>query len=173
MPDRVKEAVFSMLGSRYGTLGDLPALHVADVFAGSGSMGLEALSRGAATCCFFERDPSALIALRRNLDMLQAGPEATIVQKNAWTAAAGSVDGEPFDLVFLDPPYRDSSDPSPSGAVHQYLERVRTFAERLPIVVLHHRATIRFEAAAGPWRVADHRVFGTSAITMFTGPGAD
>src|SRR3989304_6946937 len=79
MPDRVKQAIFDMLGSRYDDPGALPPLLVADVFAGGGSMGLEALSRGAAFCSFFERDRQALEALCSNIESLGAGQESRVV----------------------------------------------------------------------------------------------
>src|SRR3972149_2479777 len=84
MPDRVKQTIFDMLGSRYDCPGALPPLLVADVFAGGGSMGWEALSRGAAFCGFFERAREALDALRRNVESLGAGLESSIVSGDAW-----------------------------------------------------------------------------------------
>lgn len=169
MPDRVKEAVFNILAARYGCPGGLPALRVADVFAGSGSMGLEALSRGAAQCCFFERDPEAVEALKRNLNALRVGPVATIVTRNAWQHATQAPDGRAFDLVFLDPPYGESQDASPTGSVMRYLARLSARGDARPLVVLHHSATVDFVIdAADPWRVEDRRTIGTNAVSFFT-----
>ena len=95
--DRTREALFSMLASR---LGDLEGLAVADLFAGTGALGLEALSRGARSCTFVERDPRALAALRANVAAL--GAQGADIRA---TSALG-FRGGPFDLVFLDPPYR-------------------------------------------------------------------
>jgi 16S rRNA (guanine966-N2)-methyltransferase len=168
MPDRVKEAVFNILGSHYACPGGLPALRVADVFAGSGSMGLEALSRGAAHCCFYERDRDAVEALRRNLEVLGVGSEATIVTADAWRRAVAGSDGRPFELVFLDPPYRDSEDTSSAGAIGRYLSRLGERDDSMPLVVLHHRAGIRFVMGTDdPWRVVDRRTLGSSAVTFF------
>ena len=169
MPDRVKEAVFNILGARYGCPGGLPALHVADVFAGSGSLGLEALSRGAAQCCFFERDPNAVEALKRNLNALRVGAETTIVTRDAWHHATEGVDGRPFELVFLDPPYSESQDASPTGSVRRYLARVSARDDNRPLVVLHHSATVAFVTdAADPWRVEDQRTIGSNAVSFFS-----
>lgn len=96
--DRVREALFSMLLSR---IGSFEGLRVADLFAGTGALGLEALSRGAAHCAFVERDRTALDALRTNIARLGAGSVTDIRAQSAETFAGG-----PFDLVFLDPPYR-------------------------------------------------------------------
>lgn len=95
--DRVREALFSMLTSR---LGSFEGLRVLDGFAGTGALGLEALSRGAAHATFIERDPAALAALKRNIAALKAS--ADIV--------AGPIESlgparTPCDLILLDPPY--------------------------------------------------------------------
>ena len=94
--DRAREALFSMLLSR---LGSFEELRVADIFAGTGALGLEALSRGAARCTFVERDPTALTALRGNIAKLGADGADVRAQ------AAESFSGGPYDLVFMDPPY--------------------------------------------------------------------
>jgi 16S rRNA (guanine(966)-N(2))-methyltransferase RsmD len=168
MPDRVKEAVFDILGVSYGCGGALPPLRVADVFAGSGSLGLEALSRGAASCCFFERDLKALGALRRNLHSLGVDREASIVTQDAWRCAVLSMEGRPFELIFLDPPYRASEDTSHRGAVRQYLARLGERDDNKPFVVLHHHVKVRFETQASEvWRIVDQRTYGTNSVTFF------
>ncbi|MBU0823969.1 MAG: 16S rRNA (guanine(966)-N(2))-methyltransferase RsmD [Alphaproteobacteria bacterium] len=97
--DRTRETLFSMLTSR---LGSFEGLVVADLFAGSGALGIEALSRGAATCLFAEQDRDALDVLRGNLSSLGATARADV--------RAGSVLGlgpapRAYDLLMLDPPY--------------------------------------------------------------------
>ncbi len=92
--DRVREALFSILG-------DVSGLRVLDLYAGSGALGIEALSRGAAAATFVERDPRAVAALRRNLESV--GSEAEVRRQDALRFLEAA---EPaFDLVFLDPPY--------------------------------------------------------------------
>jgi 16S rRNA (guanine966-N2)-methyltransferase len=97
--DRVREALFSILGPRVRDAA------VLDLFAGSGALGLEALSRGAAGVTFVDSAPAALRALRGNLDAL--GAEAEVVRADAvkWLRTA-SGSGRQYSLVFLDPPYR-------------------------------------------------------------------
>jgi 16S rRNA (guanine966-N2)-methyltransferase len=96
--DRVREATFNALGS----LGVVEGATVLDLFAGSGAMGIEALSRGAAAASFVDRDPAALAAVRANLDATGLVDRATVVRADAgrWLAGAGR-----FDLAVLDPPY--------------------------------------------------------------------
>jgi len=168
MPDRVKQSIFEILGNRFNTPGALPPLHVADVFAGSGSMGLEALSRGAESCCFFERNRDALSALRENVVTLGAESVSTIVVKEAWRSAARDPNGRAFDLVFLDPPYRDSEDVSPDGKVFGFLQRLADEVENRPLVVLHHPARVRFSVDARcAWSISDERMMGSSGVTFF------
>lgn len=168
MPDRVKEALFDLLGSRYGCPGALPPLRVADVFAGSGSLGLEALSRGGAACWFYERDRIALQALRQNLDALGASDRTQVITLDAWTHALRASAEDPFGLVFLDPPYRDSTDPGRGGRVAEFLARLAREDDNRPLVVLHHPAETRFtDTVIQPWTVVDHRVFGSNGVTLF------
>ena len=97
--DRTREALFSMLASR---LGSFEGLVVADLFAGSGAGGLEALSRGAAECVFVERDRAALDAIRANVAALGAGERAVVRGGDALTLPPPA---RVPDLVLLDPPY--------------------------------------------------------------------
>ena len=97
--DRTRETLFSMLVSR---LGDFEGLAVADLFAGSGALGIEALSRGAASCVFVEQDAAAIRALRSNVASLQAQTQCDV--RAGSVLALGPVKA-PLDLVMLDPPY--------------------------------------------------------------------
>ena len=98
--DRTRETLFSMLTSR---LGSFEGLRVADLFAGSGALGLEALSRGAQSCVFVEQDPAAIRALRRNIASLKAQDRCDV--RASSVMSLGPARGEPLDLVLLDPPY--------------------------------------------------------------------
>ena len=109
--DRTRETLFSMLVSR---LGSFESLAIADLFAGSGALGLEALSRGAATCLFAEMDPAALRGIRANIANLRAAPRCDV--RAGSVMALGAVKA-PYDLLMLDPPYH-------SGAGAVALERL-------------------------------------------------
>jgi 16S rRNA (guanine966-N2)-methyltransferase len=97
--DRTRETLFSMLNSRLGSFEDL---RVADLFAGSGALGLEALSRGAAHCLFVEQAPAAIRAIRANIAALHAQSQTDVRAASVMTLAATK---QPLDLVLLDPPY--------------------------------------------------------------------
>jgi 16S rRNA (guanine966-N2)-methyltransferase len=111
--DMVREALFSILG-------DVSGARVLDLFAGSGALGIEALSRGAASATFVDDDPKALAAIRRNLD--QTGADGQLTRRDAMAFLASQPAA--FDLVFIDPPY--SSAP----------RLAQTLNERLPAVLL-------------------------------------
>ena len=95
--DRVREAIFNSLGSA----GLIEGALVADLFAGSGALGIEALSRGAEHCVFVERDRTALRALDANLDALELRSRSKVITSDVMSVA-GSIDA---DIVFADPPY--------------------------------------------------------------------
>lgn len=100
--DRVRETLFSMLASR---LGSFEELRVADLFAGSGALGLEALSRGAASATFVESDSKAAAVIRRNADKLGASDRIQLFGGSALALPRA----EPFDLILADPPYAPGS----------------------------------------------------------------
>lgn len=106
--DRLRETLFSMLASRLGSLEDL---RVADLFAGSGALGLEALSRGAKSAVFVEKDANAIAAIRRNAERLGAGNRVQLIAGSALALPRS----EPFDLILADPPYAPGSG---SAVVH-------------------------------------------------------
>ena len=97
--DRVREALFSSLESE---LGGFDGLRVLDLFAGSGALGLESLSRGATHATFVESDARAAAVVKQNVETLGA---PGVVVRTTVEGYLANVSGEPFDLVFLDPPY--------------------------------------------------------------------
>ena len=180
--DRVRESVFDLLGSRFGTPGALPGIKVADVFAGGGSLGLEALSRGAARVCFVDRAPEAIEALKRNLERLGAGPEATIVVADVWrTGVRPSPSCAPLELIFLDPPFADSRETSKDSKVASLLRRMgagKAVTDAVLVVFRHERRVNVPETFGRYWTVQERREYGRSAVSLLvrrardTGTGA-
>jgi 16S rRNA (guanine966-N2)-methyltransferase len=144
--DRVRENVFNILGAVDGAA-------VLDLYAGSGAMGLEALSRGAARTVFVERDTDAVRAIERNLDKLRLS--ATVLRQDAVTAlAAEAAAGRKYDLVLVDPPYDMYTDIEPQLA--RYLPAlladdgvvvVETDARVEPSLPLEQRTSRKYGAA--------------------------
>jgi 16S rRNA (guanine966-N2)-methyltransferase len=148
--DRVREALFSMLG-------DVSGARVLDLYAGSGALGIEALSRGAASAVFVERDRRALAALRRNLAVV--GAEAAVRPQDVARFLARP-EGM-FDLVFCDPPYDDG----PRAAAQ--------LAEALPAIA-HENARIVTESDKRnplllPTPLVLERTYGDTRIAIHSG----
>jgi 16S rRNA (guanine966-N2)-methyltransferase len=110
--DRVRETLFSMLASRLGTFQDL---RVADLFAGSGALGFEALSRAAAFAAFVESDPAAAATIKRNAQKLGAEDRVQIFAGSTLALPRS----DPFDLILADPPYAPGSGTAVANAVAQ------------------------------------------------------
>jgi len=97
---RMRERVFSIL--EHGRYPDLAGARVADLFAGSGALGLEALSRGAVSATFVEKSPASIDCIRQNIRALKVDKIATLLTTNAHNLPAAEA---PYDIVFMDPPY--------------------------------------------------------------------
>ncbi|MDK2855100.1 MAG: hypothetical protein PWQ41_1338 [Bacillota bacterium] len=99
--DRVKEALFNILQGR------IPGARVLDLFAGTGALGIEALSRGASYAVFVDNHPASLAAIRANLNQCRFSAEAQVIRSDAVAFLGRSVHpAGPYDLIFADPPYR-------------------------------------------------------------------
>ena len=152
--DRVREALFSMLASRLGTF---EGLRVADLFAGSGAFGFEALSRGAAFACFVERDAAALAAIRANAQALGGADRAQVIPGSALALPRA----EPFDLILADPPYG----PGSGTAVAAEIGRAGWLAPGGWLAI----ETARNEAVEpGPFEIDADRRIGAARITLLT-----
>ena len=149
-PDRVREALFSMLASR----GVIEDAHVLDLFAGTGALGLEALSRGAAAAVFVENGRVAQRLITENIAKLIAQDQAQVMRGDA--TRLGAWNGAPFDLVFLDPPYG-------KGLGERALTAVRDWINPGALVVWEESAAMIPPEGFAP---VDQRKFGTSQITL-------
>jgi 16S rRNA (guanine966-N2)-methyltransferase len=135
---------------------ELPGARVLDLFAGSGALGLEALSRGAASADFVEKSAASLRSLRANIEKLEAGDEATVHRAEA-IQFAESLPAGAYDVAFADPPY------SGSGAV--------VLASRWLQVPFASVLSIEHAASTPMPSGADTRRYGTTAITIFHSEG--
>ncbi|HET7698887.1 MAG TPA: 16S rRNA (guanine(966)-N(2))-methyltransferase RsmD [Vicinamibacterales bacterium] len=126
--DRLRETLFNILGP------SLPGARVLDGYAGTGAIGIEALSRGAASVTFVERDPRAVKLIAANLEALGIGAAGKPVIIRAGLAdAVTRLDGQVFDLIILDPPYAH-------GAAREALDGAAALAAAHTRVVVEHAA---------------------------------
>ena len=168
--DRVKESIFDILSARMRVRGGWSDICVADVFAGGGSMGLEAMSRGAGWACFVDRDARAIQVLKSNLRNLEAGPCAAVIRKDAWRwKPVPPSEFPPFGLLFVDPPFKDAADSSPEGQVAAFFKKAGDtgYTDRDIVVVLRHEIrTVYPDRFAHHWAVEDRREYGRNAVTF-------
>ena len=150
--DRVRESLFARLG-------DLEGARVLDLFAGSGSLGVEALSRGAARVVFVEQAPSAVAVLRANVEALGVGERARVVRSDALRALRRLAGDEPgFDLVLVDPPYETDL----AGRALAALSEGALVAPHGTLVVEYGR---RHPVAVGPeWQTLDDWAYGETHV---------
>ena len=150
--DRVKESLFNRLTS-LGMLqpdGDNDGWSAVDVFSGTGSLGLEALSRGAASCTFVDQDRTAVERLRENIETLGLDARAQVVQGSAlagyWSASIplGSV-----QVAFIDPPYAMMEEAEQRATVLAMVEQTRPIMEAGGVIVVRTPVEVQCEVIAG------------------------
>ncbi|GAB3447455.1 16S rRNA (guanine(966)-N(2))-methyltransferase RsmD [Insolitispirillum peregrinum] len=157
--DRARESVFNVL--MHNHFGSLDGVRVLDVFAGTGALGLEALSRGAAHVVFFERGGPAVAALKANIAALKVERRTTLVFGDATTPPLAGK-GSAGELVFLDPPYE-------AGVLVPTLEALARrgwLADGAVVVCEQHFAT-DLEPPAG-FEVLDERRYGKAKVTFLS-----
>jgi 16S rRNA (guanine966-N2)-methyltransferase len=156
--DRVREALFNILGAKpHGA-------QVLDLFAGTGALGIEALSRGASSAVFIDHSAHALSVVRKNLEHCNISASSHVIQ---WDIA-GNLNclkrlDHPFDLVFLDPPYHKQLVPI---ALTHLLTR-QCLSER-SMVVAEHEPGCSMEMAAAGWVLEQERRYGQTMLSFFT-----
>ena len=167
--DRVKQSLYDVL-QKY----DLPAdKMVADIFAGVGSLGLEALSRGAAFVTFVEQNPQITPVLKQNIEKAGFAGQSKIIKTDAFSVAwpmdaehPQSASADKYDLVFVDPPYVDSANTQAGSPLAMLLTRL---SERVSaggfVIVRTHRNTV-LSQSYGPLRIIETRQWGNMAVTI-------
>jgi 16S rRNA (guanine966-N2)-methyltransferase len=173
MLDRVREAMFSTLGSR------VPGARVLDLYAGSGSLGLEALSRGARVARMIERDPRAVAVLKGNVELLGMRDRAEVVRGDAlrpdlWmpVLSEGVAEGR-ADLAFVDPPYERMEDGESRSLVLERVGQVLREIVRPGGTLVLHAPSRGMDAllVPGDWR-RDVRRYGNSGL-LYLHKGAE
>ena len=158
-PDRVREALFSMLYSRRGTLTESKVL---DLFAGSGALGVEALSRGAPHAWFVDSSRQAVQTIGTNLERCRLSSRATIVPQDIWQALPGIADAGPFAVIFADPPYEHDHGPR----LLQEADRLGLLAPQ-GLLFLETAASDQIPDQCGALHLLDRRRYGSTLIHVF------
>jgi len=158
--DRVREAVFSILGER------VVGARVLDLFAGSGSLGIEALSRGAERACFVEENRKACGKIRSNLEKARLSQSSNIAQREVSSYLAGTVSGG-FNLVFADPPYwKRSGETDFASELMSDENLLRVISPEGMVVLETARGHVKNVPAEG-WELLDTRSYGDTEVSFF------
>lgn len=157
--DRVREALFSIIQSRFGFDGT----RILDICAGTGALGIEALSRGAESCCFIENNRQAVLCLRKNLEAARMGQCGTLLEMDAVKALELLARrSSKFDMIFFDPPYA-----SPLyGQVPEMLSSLALVAAN-GLVVVECAARDTLPEQLGTLVKHDRRVYGDTALELY------
>ena len=123
--DRIKETLFNMLQN------DLYGARFLDLFAGSGAIGIEALSRGAEYAVFVEKNPKAVACIQKNLKFTRLADKGRVIKGDVFSAMSGLESEGPFDYIFMDPPY----DQGLERQVMEYLTR-SSLADEYTVIVI-------------------------------------
>ena len=159
--DRVKESLFNILTA---LLGNFSGLRLLDVFAGTGNLGIEALSRGAAAAVFIDENREAVTLVKKNLELAGFADRSKVLQKEALSALKWLEKSEgPFGLVFLDPPYQVGL----SEKVLEYLASAELIDES-SMVIAETAAKEKLPSEFGRLQEFDKRVYGDTALSFFS-----
>ena len=163
--DRVKESLFSVL-YKYG----LPAgAVVADLFCGVGSLGLEALSRGARFVTFVERDPKTVAILEKNIEKAGFVQNSKVITTDAFRVAPAVGTGEDdYNLIFVDPPYADSMDAGPDSQLADLLDLWVDQITDGGIAVVRTSKKVKLLDHYGRFQTEERREWVTMAVTILT-----
>ncbi|MDP7349243.1 MAG: RsmD family RNA methyltransferase, partial [Phycisphaeraceae bacterium] len=175
--DRVKQAMFDRLWAMQvfdevepadGETG--VALNVLDVFAGTGSLGLEALSRGATHCTFVERNRDALGKLQHNLDTLALTGQAAVLKSDVvagnWTHLAPR---KPIGLLFVDPPYAMTDEAEAQSRICTIAQQVAAISAPLATMMIRTRAAVTAPPVE-PWITLETCPYGSTALHLYQLP---
>ncbi len=177
--DRVKESLFNVL-SNYG----LPeGKIVADLFCGVGSLGLEALSRGAKFVTFIEQDPGIVETLNRNIEKAGFVKESKVIRANAFKTGApvekkidnrhSTIDNCGYDLVFVDPPYACTRDVQASSPLSGLMDILSGQAATDGFVIVRTESKILLLEQYGRFQVIDRRRWGSMSVTILRAVSCD
>ena len=158
--DRVREAIFSMLGDL------VPGARVLDLFAGSGAMGLEALSRGASECHFIEQNSAACKTIEENFQHARL-KNGRVMKADAFSAIERLArDGSAFDLVFADPPYAKQPGDPDAAARLLACSPLRALLRGGGWFVLETMVTKRASDAMPHWSIVRDRAYGDTRVML-------
>jgi 16S rRNA (guanine966-N2)-methyltransferase len=154
--DRLRESIFNIIGPQ------IRGKRILDLFAGTGAMGIEALSRGAAHAVFIDNNPQALDLIHRNIEKVSAREQTTVI---AWDAARDLSclqDQAAIDIIFIDPPYR-------RGLIYKTLRHLQALPSCAGMIVVEHAVKDALNDLPASLFMADQRRYGKTLVSFLSG----
>ena len=137
LKDMVKESIFNIIEHSKNEYVELNNAKVLDLFSGTGSFGIECLSRGAKKVIFFENYINSIKILKKNLKLLNLNKQSNIIEKDAYNIILSQNNLTKFDLIFLDPPFKDNK-------LNQLIEKIKLMkiTSKNTLIIIHRNKTI-------------------------------
>ena len=137
LKDMVRESIFNIIEHSKNEYVELNNAKVLDLFSGTGSFGIECLSRGAKKVIFFENYINSIKILKKNLDLLNLNKQSKIIEKDAYNITQTQNNLVKFDLIFLDPPFKDNK-------LNQLIEKIKQMkiASKKTLIIIHRNKKI-------------------------------
>jgi len=154
--DRLRESIFNIIGPQ------IRGKRVLDLFAGTGAMGIEALSRGAAHAIFMDNHPQALDLIRRNIAKLKMGGQATVIPWDIARNLHCLRDHSVGDIIFMDPPYR-------RGLIQNTLNHLQTIETGIRMIVVEHDVKESLNDLPESFVLDDQRRYGKTLVSFLSG----
>ena len=156
--DQVRGAIFSSLAEA------IPDARVLDIFAGAGSLGIEALSRGAHSATFVERDRRVVEYLRGNLDKTRLSTHAEVICLDVFTALAKTLSTRAFDFIFADPPYTSATQPTDFAGKLITSEHLPPILNPGGLFVLERSPRQPLPTQMSGWKIVRQKRYGTTEV---------
>ena len=137
LKDMVRESIFNIIKHSKNEYVELNNAKVLDLFSGTGSFGIECLSRGAKKVTFFENYINSIKILKENLDLLNLNKQSSIIEKDAYNITQSQINLLKFDLIFLDPPFKDNK-------LNQLIEKIKriNITYKNTLIIIHRNKKI-------------------------------
>ena len=137
LKDMVRESIFNIIEHSKNEYVELNNAKVLDLFSGTGSFGIECLSRGAKKVIFFENYKNSIKILKKNLDLLNLNKQSNIIEKDAYNITQSQNNLLKFDLIFLDPPFKDNK-------LNQLIEKIKQMkiTSKNTLIIIHRNKKI-------------------------------
>ena len=158
LKDMVRESIFNIIEHSKNEYVELNNAKVLDLFSGTGSFGIECLSRGAKKVVFFENYINSIKILKKNLDLLSLNEQSNIIEKDAYNLTKSENNLIKFDLIFLDPPFKDNK-------LNQLIEKIKQMkiTSKNTLIIIHRNKKI-FENISKDLTISKEKNYGLSRI---------